>query len=673
MMENDLATRKSDELEQQIKRLNTETERFRMITEYMNDGLFIINSDGTYDYFNEQAKKMTQEPEKIRQVGDSFIHTKYYDTAGRALAKEEIPSARVLRGETLNNVRIRAERPGFTGYYSYSGCPIYNENGDLTSAVICLRDVTDIYEYEQQIHQQKQQLQSAVDTLKEQKKLLEETVKKLSRSEMQLKMASEGACVGIYAFDFETDKGIWSPMFYQIHGLEENEPVPLDDEFIYTGLHPEDRRRFVEAMKESNNPDGDGIADLEYRIIRPDGEVRWLRLRGQTHFTGEGKNKRPGMTGGAVTDVTDRILAENNVRKLSEELRSIIDSTEDLVWSVDKDYKLLYYNASFKNTVEKIFGLIVKEDILLKDVFPREYHVWTEFYERAVVDGKFQVDLKSPFDDSMFAFSFYPIYVNSEIVGITCFAKDLTERMKTEQKIVSQNSMLEMTVRERTAELQQMVRNLQDFSLALSHDVKASYREIEACAENILKKADVYENTGRILQISKDMTKFIHEIMKYEMCVRRSLVKENVNIRKIFTSVYKELKKGYAHQARLAFETGFPIVTADQTLLRQAVINILSNALKFSAKRELAIIKIGCAEKNGEYIFYVRDNGIGFDMNGASKLFNAFERLHDKDDYDGNGLGLSIVKNVVHRHGGRVWIDSEPDIGTTVWFSLPIT
>jgi signal transduction histidine kinase len=665
--------RRLNELEEENRRLKTEADRFGIITAYMNDGLFIINGDGTYDYFNEKANNMTRDPEEIRKVGDSFKHTRYFDIKGRELSKDGFPSARVLRGETINNVRLKAERPGFSGWFSYSGCPVYDDAGMITSAIVCFRDVTKIYDYEQEIRQQKEQLEASVESLQEQKELLETTVKKLEQSEMQLKMASEGAHAGIYAFDFESGKGMWSPMFNLLHGFKDNESVPLDKDGIYTGLHPQDRERFLEAMKEVNNPDGNGIADLEYRIILPDGTTRWLHIRGQTHFTGEGENKRLSMTGGAIMDVTDRVLAELKIRKLSEELRKIIDSTDDLVWSVDKDYRLLYFNASFRNEAEKIFGVTMEEGVILREVLPKEAPYWEEFYERAMTDGKFQVDLPTQFNDKTYAFSFYPIYIDSEIVEIAAFARDLTERMRTEKKIVNQNVILETTVRERTEELQRLVKDLRGFSLALSHDVKASYRDIEVCAGNILRNVDVAANSKRILQVSKNMTSFIHEIMNYEMYTRKALNKDDVNIKNMFTSVYKELKLEYTNKTKLAFETGFPVVSADAKLLRQVVINVLSNALKFTSKRELAVIKIGCTEKNNEYVIYVKDNGIGFDMTDASKLFTPFERLHAKDEYEGNGLGLSIVRNIIKRHGGQAWIESQPDIGTTVYFSLPIT
>lgn len=374
-----------------------------------------------------------------------------------------------------------------------------------------------------------------------------------------------------------------------------------------------------------------------------------------------------------VIDVTDRMLAEQKIRKLSEELRNIIDSTDDIIWSVDLNNRLLYFNAAYKNAVKKTLGLTLKEGALMNELFPEEHEtIWSDFYERAIKDGKFYVELKSPVEDKVFAYSIYPIRVNSEIVEITCFAKDITDRIKTEQKIVSENSILESTVRERTEELQHLVKDLQNFSLALSHDVKASYRDIELCAGNILRNTDIQANAERILQVSRDVTSLIDQIMNYEMYARTALVKDQVNIKKSIMSVFRELKTKYQNQPELAFETGFPMVSADKALLRQVVFNVLSNALKFSSKREKATIKIGCVEEDGEYVIYVKDNGVGFDMNSASNLFTPFVRMHDKEDYEGNGLGLSIVKNIIQRHGGRTWIESKPGLGTVVYFSLPI-
>ena len=161
--------------------------------------------------------------------------------------------------------------------------------------------------------------------------------------------------------------------------------------------------------------------------------------------------------------------------------------------------------------------------------------------------------------------------------------------------------------------------------------------------------------------------------MKYEKSSRSALTKEDVNLKKITVSVFNELNSTDAcKQGLLEFETGLPTVQADKELLRHVVMNILSNALKFAKPDAAPRIVVGCRAANNAYIIYFKDNGIGFEMAYADKVFGVFERLHSKSEYEGSGVGLTIVRNIVQRHGGRVWVESDPGIGTTVYFSLPI-
>ena len=168
------------------------------------------------------------------------------------------------------------------------------------------------------------------------------------------------------------------------------------------------------------------------------------------------------------------------------------------------------------------------------------------------------------------------------------------------------------------------------------------------------------------------MTSFIQKIMTYEMYTKRDLIKEPVNFRKLFSTVFKEIKQSYPNvKSFLEFETGLPKISADPILIGLAINNLMSNALKFSSKRALAKITVGCSEIDGDYVIYIKDNGAGFDMAFADKLFTPFQRLHDSQDYEGSGLGLASVKNIIHKHGGKTWIVSVPREGTVVYFTLP--
>lgn len=153
------------QIEEENKRLKAQSDHLKIVSENMNDALFIINKDGTYEYFNEYAKKMTQQAEDIHKVGDSLVHSKYYDENDRELSREEMPSSRVLQGETIENVVIRSERANFSAFFNFNGCPIYDENGILRSAILCFRDVTETYQITYEMKKQKEMLEIVFETM----------------------------------------------------------------------------------------------------------------------------------------------------------------------------------------------------------------------------------------------------------------------------------------------------------------------------------------------------------------------------------------------------------------------------------------------------------------------------------------------------------------------------
>jgi light-regulated signal transduction histidine kinase (bacteriophytochrome) len=168
------------------------------------------------------------------------------------------------------------------------------------------------------------------------------------------------------------------------------------------------------------------------------------------------------------------------------------------------------------------------------------------------------------------------------------------------------------------------------------------------------------------------MIDMISKLLKYSTASETEIVKEKINIEEILKSIFKELiSVNLNRDITLIIETGLPTVFADKILIRQVIYNILSNAVKFTKNREAALINVGCTITGEEYIFYVKDNGAGFDMDSSSKLFSIFQRLHASDEFEGSGIGLVTVKKIIQRHGGRVWIEGKTEIGATVYFTLP--
>ncbi len=167
------------------------------------------------------------------------------------------------------------------------------------------------------------------------------------------------------------------------------------------------------------------------------------------------------------------------------------------------------------------------------------------------------------------------------------------------------------------------------------------------------------------------MNQLIDDLLRFSRLVRQPLSKRPVNIPALVREVVEELSKERAER-HIELNIGdLPDCVGDPSLLKQVFVNLLSNAFKYTSRKEKATVEVGCQQREGETIYFVRDNGAGFDMQYAGKLFGVFQRLHSPDEFEGTGVGLSIVQRIIQRHGGRIWAEAEVDKGATFNFSLP--
>lgn len=167
------------------------------------------------------------------------------------------------------------------------------------------------------------------------------------------------------------------------------------------------------------------------------------------------------------------------------------------------------------------------------------------------------------------------------------------------------------------------------------------------------------------------MGQLIDDLLALSRLGRKELHFTKIDMKALATTVFDELV-GTNDRERIDFHVHrLPLTSGDATLIRQAWVNLLSNAIKFSSKKERAVIEIGSKHSEDEYIYYIRDNGAGFDMEYVDKLFGVFQRLHSEKDFEGTGVGLAIVQQAIRRHGGRVWAEGEVEKGATFYFSLP--
>jgi PAS domain S-box-containing protein len=263
------------------------------------------------------------------------------------------------------------------------------------------------------------------------------------------------------------------------------------------------------------------------------------------------------------------------------------------------------------------------------------------------------------------------------VTALVGYVADVSEMIRAEGEILRLNADLEERVVSRAAQLEATNKELEAFAYSVSHDLRAPLRAIDGFSAMVAEDAAdrlTDEEAGllqRVRGAAQRMAVLIDDLLGLSRTSRKDLLREDVDLSAVAAAVLEELREAHPDRSVETVVAPGMAVRADPALLRVILVNLLDNAWKFTGKRNTARIEVGVTEPDGERVFFVRDNGVGFDLQYARRLFGAFQRMHTPQEFEGNGIGLATAQRLVTRHGGRIWAEAEVEKDATFYFTLP--
>jgi len=377
---------------------------------------------------------------------------------------------------------------------------------------------------------------------------------------------------------------------------------------------------------------------------------------------------------GYFRNVTERKKTEEAIVRAKEEWERTFDTVPDLIAILDAGHQIVRVNRAMadrlKEQPENCIGKACHE-VVHGLPHPPAFCP----HSLTCADGRQHLaEIHEPCLGGDFLVSTTPLCDGSGgLIGAVHVARDISERKRAEDQLTKQASQLQ----ERTAQLEELNRELESFSYSVSHDLRAPLRAIDGFSRKFEREhLDALDEKGMdVIRVIRNNAKLmgllIDSLLSFSRVQKSSLNIAAINMAGLVGDVWKEIRAANKNR-KLTFRTDDILpATGDRTLVKQVVANLLENAVKFTRNRKQGLIEVSSYPDNDQVVYCIRDNGAGFDMEYADKLFGVFQRLHSQEEYEGTGVGLAIVQRIILRHGGKVWARGESEKGAIFYFSLP--
>jgi PAS domain S-box-containing protein len=617
------------------------SELIQTVFENATSALIMMDEDGYCTFWNRAWQEMTgyEADDFGSKPLHDLVHHHYPD--GRPYPREECPIDRALP----ENSDLRAHedlffrKDGSSFPVLCAANPIFKD-GKPISTVIEVRDVSESKAAEQDLREREEQFRNLANTMPQ--------LVWISRYDGTVTYYNSR----VAQFDgfSQAEDGSWSW-----------QPV----------LHPDDRERTVEAWQRAIATSN--TYQCQHRVRMADGTFRWYLSRANLVQAGSVEQWY-----GTATDIHDMVQAETALRESEERFRTMADGMPLVVWVHDAEGRQKFVNATFCD----YFGAGQEEasgDRWHGLLHPDDAPAYLEAFYHAVRGRKaFWSEARMRRSDGEWrwleSWGRPRFSAEGDYLGLIGASADVTDRKFVEQRIQELNETLETLVEARTADLLSANEQLQGFTYSVAHDLRQQIRGINANASILLLDAgESLDETSRqtllrLVGSSKRLATLVDDLLAYARLGKQEPTKLTFDLSALAQEVAAiVIERGVCRQGtRFNIHPGMS-AHGDASMVRLVLENLLDNACKYSKETETPHIEVGKDERG----FFVRDNGIGFDMQYAHKLFEPFERLHREGEYSGTGIGLANVKRIVEKHGGTVWAESSVDMGATFFFELP--
>lgn len=532
----------------------------------------------------------------------------------------------------------------------------------------------DISEEKKNLAQTNRAVLNFLEDLRIEKIRLEKITTDLIENKKMLEDAQRIAQLGNFEWDIDRDRLIKSKEAHRIFGCRDDEEATMEEflEMIHAGDKPVVKKA-LELTLYMDKP-----FSMDYRIIRPDGKEKIMHSEIEVHKDVSG---RPVRLRGIVQDITDLKNAMIRLEESERKYRNLVETSLVGIFNLTLNGKFIYMNEALAgiygfDTVEE--AIRAGGEIRFRNASDLERLMEPLKKYGRMESSEFEVVTKG--DNEKY------LLLSARLDGdiVAGMAIDITDRRRMEKEIRTFNLELERMVEERTEELRKAVeelaainKELETFTYSVAHDLRAPLRLIDGFSMLLLKKqkekidATGQDQLNRLRLSVTRMNRLIDDLLNLSYVMRAEISYDTVDISSMASSIIEDLKNAEPERVVKFVSARGLMARADTRLVRMALENLIGNAWKYTSKTGHTVIEMGLfGVEDDKQVFYVKDNGVGFEMEYAEIIFEPFQRLHSADEFPGTGVGLATVRRIIERLGGRVWAKSEAGKGATFFFTL---